>query len=751
MKYSYAFLLVMSSWLSAWGQSGVVFQTLPRNFQLFPRNPSNQAVVLVEGTVTDASVRRLTMQLDRAGTINQSQQVNLTASRTFRFDPIIRAELAEYTLRIYLHRLPGDSTLVAERKRLVCGDVFLIYGQSNAIGGAGLDKIAVNDQFLRQCGYVYGADIVASMQWTPALQPYAAVGAFGLYLGEAIQKRAQIPIGLLTGAEGGANIGQLADRNTNNPADLTTFYGRLLYRTQWAGVQNQIKAIIYKQGEAEAGSSTANYPANFERLYRMLRQDYGPNPRLYVSQINVLSDGSPDAGALRDFQRRLPEIYPEGVSNIATVGTAEYDGLHYGLGGSRQIGYEQADQILRDLYASGASEQVNSPNVRQVFQNSRNDTLTIVFEPAMQMRWSVDSLLTKNGQTYTRRLIDLFLADGQKGQFTGGSAEANRVYLALRQPGIVQALSYFPSFYGEAPRGFYDGPTLRNQLGIRAFTFDRYPVARALPSTTNLVVTRTTRQEISLSWTAGTTEATAVLVERSDGNRSSFSQIARLAGTATTYTDMPTGSGVGPYAYRVRLASQRAESGASNVAEGRLLPPCALSAIVTGDKVVSYGGTLTLSVGVFGTETGNPVTYLWNGPGGLVTASRDLIQYGLTPGLSGLYSVTVTQGICSVSTSVSITIQAPLATEPINSEPALWPNPVRTGQSVQVNVPDARLNETIEVIVADAFGRVILQQAHRKQGVSPLPIALPTLSAGIYIIELKPAFAASQTYRLRVE
>lgn len=751
MKYSYAFLLVMSSWLSVWGQSPVAFQTLPRDFQLFPRNTANQATLLVEGIVTDASARRVTVQLDRSGKINQSQQVTLTASRTFRFDPTIRAELAEYTLRVYLHRLPGDSTLVAERKRLVCGDVFLIYGQSNAIGGSGLDTIGVNDQFLRQCGSIYGADIVSSMQWTPALQPYAAVGAVGLYLGEAIQKKMQIPIGLLNGAEGGAGIGQLSDRNANNPADLSTTYGRLLYRTQWAGVQNQIKAIIYKQGEAEAGSSPANYTTNFDRLYRMLRQDYGPNPRLYVSQINVLTTGSPDAGALRDFQRRLPEIYPANLSNIATVGTTAYDGLHYDLNGSRQIGYEQAQQILRDLYASGATEQVNSPNVRQVFQNSRNDTLTIVFESAMRMRWSADSTLTKNGQTYTRRLIDLFLADGQMGQFTGGWAEANRVYLTLRQPTAVQTLSYFPPFYGEAPRGFYDGPTLKNQLGLRAFTFDRYPVARALAAATNLAVTRTTRQEISLSWTAGTSDVTAVLVERSDGNRSEFTQIARLASTVTTYTDTPTSNGIGPYVYRVRLASQRAESGVSNVAEGRLLPPCSLSAIVTGDRVVPYGGTLTLSVVISGTDTANPVTYLWNGPGGLATTARDLMQVGLTPGLGGLYSVTVTQGICSISTSVSVTVQTPLATELVSSEPALWPNPVRAGQPVKINLPDARLNEAIEVIVADVSGKVILQQTQRKQGIGPLPIALPTLSTGTYIIELKPAFATRQTYRLCVE
>lgn len=750
MKYGYAFLLVMSSCFWAVGQSSVDFQTLPRDLQLFPRNAANQGLIVVEGRVTEAAVRRVTLQLDRSGRLSQAQQITLTDSRTFRLEAAIKAELAEYTLRVYVHRQPGDSLLVAERKRLVCGDMFLIYGQSNAIGLQNLDKITVNDQFMRQCGYIYNAtNIPAAIQWYPALLPYGAVGAFGLYMGEAIQKATQIPIGFINGAEGGANIGQLSDRNANNPADLNTFYGRMLFRAQWAGVQNQVKAIIYRQGEAEAGSSPVNYPANFDRLYRMLRQDYGNAPRFYAGQINVLTSGSPETAALRDFQRRLPEIYPE-VSNIATVGSAGYDGLHYDLPGHQQMGYEQARQILRDLYASGATEQVNSPNVRKVYQNSRNDTLVVVFESAMQMRWPTDSTQSRNGQTYTRRLTDVFLADGQTNRFSAGWADANRVYLVLQQPAAVQTLSYFPAFYSEGPSGFYDGPTLKNQLGVRAFTFDQYPVARALPAITNLAVTRTTRQEVTLSWTVSNSEAVAVLLERSANGRVSFTQLAQLPATATTYTDTPTENGTGPYAYRIRLAGQRAESGVSNVAEGRLLPPCALSARITGDKIVPYGGMLTLSVMVSGTETGNPVMYLWSGPGSLATTTSDLVQTRPTPDLSGVYSATVTQGTCSASASASVTIQGPLATESGLNESMAWPNPVRAGQVVQLNVPGASPNEAVTVSLLDATGKVIFSQMQRKQA-GPLLVSLPSLPMGVYVVDLKPTTAARQTCRLLID
>lgn len=751
MKYGYVLLLVLSSYLLAVGQSSVMFQTLPRDLQLYPRNAANQATIVVEGTVTDASARRVTIQVDRAGKLSQAQQTTLTASRTFRFEPVIKAEMAEYTLRVYLHRQPGDSLLLAERKRLVCGDLFLIYGQSNAFGLDNLDKITLNDQFMRQCGYVYGAsDIPASMQWFPALQPYAAVGAFGLFLGEAIQKAVQIPVGFINGAEGGASIGQLSDRNAANPTDLNTFYGRMLYRTQWAGAQQQVKAIFYRQGEAEAGSSTVNYAADFDRLYRMLRQDYGPVPRLYVGQLNLLTSGSAGAGALRDFQRRLPEIYPDGVSNIATVGSVGYDGLHYDLPGQQQMGYEQARQVLREQYASGESERVNSPNVRQVFQNSRNDTLTVVFESAMQLRWPADSTVLKNGQTYTRRLIDVFLADGQTGRFSGGRAEANRIYLALREPATVQTLTYFPPFYSGAPDGFYTGPTLKNQLGLRAFTFDRYPVARALSAMISLAVTQVTRQEISLAWTVSTVEATAILLERSGPGQPSYTQIARLPVTATSYTDLPTGSGVGPYRYRIRAAGLQAESGAGNVAEGQLLPPCALSATVTGNPVVPFGDTLSLSIVVSGTETGIPVTYLWRSSDGALITTSDLMQPDLVPDQSGVYGVTVTQGDCAATTSVSVTIQWPLATEPLSLGLTAWPNPVRAGQPVQLNVPEGIFNELVIVRLFDILGKEVFHQTQRRQP-GTLTVPLPLLPPGLYVIDLKPNSAKRQTCRLLIE
>ena len=733
------------------GQSAVVFQSLPRDLQLFPRNGANQAAMVIEGTVTDASATRVTLQLDRAGKLTQAQQYSLPVSRTFRFEATIRAELAEYTVRVHLHRRPGDSVLVAERKRLLCGDLFLIYGQSNATGLANLHEIKVNDQFMRQCSYPYGSvDIPSAMQWFPALQPYAAVGAVGLYMGEAIQKATQIPIGFINGAEGGAGIGQLSERNATNPADLNTVYGRMLFRAQWAGVHHQLKAIIYKQGEAEAGSSTANYPANFDRLYRMFRQDYGNVPRFYASQINLLSNGSPDTGALRDFQRRLTDIYPQGVGNIATVGAVGYDGLHYGLSGSQQIGYEQAGQILRDLYASGASEQVNSPNVRQVFQNSSNDTLTIVFETGMQLRWPADSVLTKSGQSYTRRLIDVFLADGQSSLFSAGRAEANRVYLALRQPAAIQSLSYFPPFYNEGPSGFYDGPTLKNQLGVRAFTFDRYPVARILPAKMNLAVASITGEDISLSWTVSASEAVAILLDRSSDGGSSFTQIARLPASTTAYTDIPTGNSSGSYAYRIRVAGQQAESGISNVVVGKLLNPCALIATVTGNTVVPYGGTLSLSMVVTGAATGNPLTYLWRGPGGLVTATPNLTQQSLTPGLSGTYSVTVTQGICSATTSIAITINAPLASGVSSPDLPVWPNPARSGQVVYLNVPEASLNEAVNIVLFDRAGKPVFEQVQRKQS-GPLFVALPSLPAGLYIVEMTPSAATRISRRLLIE
>ena len=82
-----------------------------------------------------------------------------------------------------------------------------------------------------------------------------------------------IPTCVINGASGGSSIEYNILRNTANPTDFGTAYGRLLYRVQKAGVQHNIKAILWRQGENETSGNAPGYPTNFNTLYNFWKLD----------------------------------------------------------------------------------------------------------------------------------------------------------------------------------------------------------------------------------------------------------------------------------------------------------------------------------------------------------------------------------------------------------------------------------------------------------------------------------------------
>ena len=82
-----------------------------------------------------------------------------------------------------------------------------------------------------------------------------------------------IPTCLINGGTHWSNAQIHANRTANNPADLTNTYGRLLYRIQKAGVQNAVKAFIYRQGESEAYGEGSNFKLHFNTVLSNLKLD----------------------------------------------------------------------------------------------------------------------------------------------------------------------------------------------------------------------------------------------------------------------------------------------------------------------------------------------------------------------------------------------------------------------------------------------------------------------------------------------
>ena len=582
MERLYSSFLLLLCYFPMFGQ--VIFDQLPRDLQLYPRNAANQAGVPISGRVTTAGWTKIGIQVLRAGKVNQllSQTISPAATSTaFQFQPQIKAEPAEYLVRVFLYK-NNDSSMVAVRSRIVCGDVYIVHGQSNAGGAAGLDEFYsfnFDDTYLRNCTSPYNStNIPADMRWYPAKEPYAGIGGFGLTLQRLILQTYGIPTAVINGAVGGIGIRDLSSRNAANPANLGTIYGQLLFRAQWAGVAKQVKGIIWKQGEYEAGTGAdlSNYGDYFKEFHDHLRQDYNPDARIYVNQINILPDEVKveGAAALRDYQRRTKYLFSN-VETIATVGTPGLgqDGVHYGPESHQQFALELFRKIARDVYGSKDTVQINSPDIKKVFYNARKDSLTLTFGEGAQMVYKADTAfynIATGAKKYGRELKDYFYLDGQAGSVTGGSAKDNWVILSLKQPASAKALRYLPASFSDAQSKFYDGPTLRNTRGMRAFSFDDVPIADAIPTVTTLAARPVGEKQIQLNWTASATAKTQFL-ERADETPASYKRIATLGGTIATYTDDNLPNKFGTYYYRLRASSDASESAYSNVVRAQVL------------------------------------------------------------------------------------------------------------------------------------------------------------------------------------
>ncbi|GAB4045206.1 sialate O-acetylesterase [Spirosoma litoris] len=575
MKRLYGAFILFLSYFCSFGQ--VVFDQLPRDLQLYPRDSTNQAAISVSGSMsgTAVSYTKIGVQVLREGLLTKALSQTLSpSSTTFKLSTTIKAEAAEYGFRVFAYK-GADSVLVAERKRVVCGDVYIIHGQSNALALAGLDtyySVDFDDKYLRNAAYAYGSP-ASSMAWFPAKQPYASVGGLGLTIQRLILQTYGIPTCVINGAQGGTQISLLLNRNPANHADTNTFYGNLLYRAQWAGVARQAKAIIFRQGEEDAGTGIPGYAGKFATLYNQFREDYG-DMRIYVGQINILDNTNPNdsAAALRDFQRRTKFLF-KNVETIASVGTVGYQGVHYEPLAYQQLAFEQFRQLARDIYGSTDTLQINSPDVKKTFYNARKDSITLVFDDQMQMVWKSDTAFysfATGVKEYGREQKDYFYLDGKSGLVASGSATGNRVILALNQPATAKTLRYLPAYFSDNFSAFYDGPVLKNSRGMRAFSFDGVSIADAIATVTTLAAKPLSEKQIQLNWTVSANAQTQLL-ERSDGTAGNYKQIASFNGTTATYTDTNLPDPLGTYYYRLRSFSSTSESAYSNVVVTRPL------------------------------------------------------------------------------------------------------------------------------------------------------------------------------------
>ncbi|MEM7128051.1 MAG: sialate O-acetylesterase [Chloroflexota bacterium] len=517
------------------GEPAVNFDAIPQNFQVTPRNTdTNMATLSILGSVEEPGQLMIIARLFQgesgatgAGQCNEanegsayqvrSQALTYSSNRApFTLSLSLEAALINYQLEICLQN-GGGATLVREITDLAAGDIFLIQGQSNANAEIRPDSSSANgnqSDFVRSFGYretSFNPDTDSSTsvrniqnnaQWFraegDARNGPGAVGQWGLRLGRKIVDEIGVPVGIINNAVSSTTIEQ-HQRDDTNPARLSGFrsggiYGRLLWRAQRANVAQYARAMIWHQGESDAGNSVA-YSDNFQALYDDWMTDYPGLEKVYIHQIRNVEGlcGSHDP-LLREAQRLLVDdpTMPL-ISLMSTTGIdTQVDGCHFPYTDGYQIMGDNLFRLMaRDLYEdlNAQSDEitditdVEAPNVDYAyFSNANRQQVTLV------MRAQGDTLSWNRGADTSNGPEDDFGFSQAGVEVDSGSTAGHMVRLNLNQAAAQGTTIHYFGHPGVNPptNDVRAGDWIVNANGVGMLAFFNVPIAVDIPTVQRL-------------------------------------------------------------------------------------------------------------------------------------------------------------------------------------------------------------------------------------------------------------------------
>jgi hypothetical protein len=441
----------------------------PEDNQFFARDDQNESTLYYNGTLSNV-VDRVFLRLYADHRLIQTQYRKLGADRRVAFTTKLKPGLIKYAVE-FGTRTGQEERLVHTATNLVCGDAYLIDGQSNALAtDTGEQSPAETNDWIRS----YGSPIEepagshhnlwCNPVWKAQKGEKAELGYWGMELAKRLVESQQIPIFIVNGAVGGTRIDQ-HQRSESNPTDGNTIYGRLLWRIQRARLTHGIRAVIWHQGESDQGSDGPtggygweSYQHYFVEMSAAWKQDFPNIQHYYVFQIwpNACSMGNGHGDMLREVQRTLPRLYSH-LDVMSTLGIQPGGECHYPLIGWAEFARLLQPLIERDLYGKQPAASITAPNLKRAYYatDSRN-VITLEFDQPVV--WH-DSLASQ------------FYPDGQSGKVLSGIASGNCVLLELKEPATAEKISYLKEMSWSSKL------LLRGANGIAALTFCDVPVS----------------------------------------------------------------------------------------------------------------------------------------------------------------------------------------------------------------------------------------------------------------------------------
>ena len=451
----------------AWVRRTPATEEMPENNQFYARDDNGEGTLYCNGTLQEVA-DSVFLRVSADGKPYRSETRKLAAGKSYAFAVKLRPGLIRYQVE-FGFQANGRDTVLHSATNLVCGDAYLINGQSNAVATDwGEGEPTFRSEWIRTFGSMSGSPEGLRL-WGDAVHrgrdgEELQIGYWGMELARRLVENHQIPICIINGAVGGTRIDQ-HQRNPQDHADRTTIYGRLLWRVQQAKLTHGIRGLFWHQGENDQGADGPTggfgwetYRQYFIDLAAAWKQDYPNIQYYYTFQIWPKScamgiDGSDNR--LREVQRMLPSAFSR-MSIMSTLGIEPPGGCHYPAAGYADIARLICPLVERDNYGTVFPHFITPPNLqRACYADDKDDEIRMEFD--QPVKW-------EDG------LVSQFYLDGEPGKVASGTVSGNVVTLKLTAASAASRLTYLDS------KSWSQSTLLRGENGIAALTFCEVPI-----------------------------------------------------------------------------------------------------------------------------------------------------------------------------------------------------------------------------------------------------------------------------------
>ena len=442
----------------AWVQRTPDKDEKPVDNQFYARDDTNEGALYYNGTLNDAA-ESVFLKLYAADKLIKTETQKPGADKSYAFTIKLKPGLVVYKVEFGTKDGSGEK-IVHTASNLVCGDAYLIDGQSNAVSvdwGQGDDNFT--SEWIRSYGY---GGLDPTKGWGKAVRRGGGcreIGYWPMDLANRLVETQKLPICIINGAVGGTLI-EAHQRNEDKPTDGDTIYGRLLTRITQARLAHGIRGAFWHQGENDqesqgksGGYGWENYQKHFTNMTANWKQDYPNIQHYYIFQIwpnSCQMGGTKHSDKLRDVQRLLPRLYSN-MSIMSTLGIKPEGPCHYPPAGYAVMAQMVAPLVEHYNYGKTFDKPITPPDLQKAFYSSANkDEITLVFDQPMV--WD-------NAQA------GQFHLDGKDGQVVAGEVSGNVLKLKLKAASEAREITYLTD------KNWDWNKLLMGKNGIAALTF----------------------------------------------------------------------------------------------------------------------------------------------------------------------------------------------------------------------------------------------------------------------------------------